>query len=76
MNYPAQAASLFMMAASRKKSPDYVHKVAKKLLETEDLTAEDIAQSISIIAQTGGNDRFLELLHSIEQNKPKNPTIP
>lgn len=69
MNHPAQAASFFTMAAQRENAPEYVKKAAKKLLETRDLTDEDIKASMDLIAEKEGNSQFKQLLESIQKNK-------
>jgi hypothetical protein len=46
---PAQAASFFQMAASREQSPEWVKKVAIKLVRENKLAADDISKSLEII---------------------------
>ncbi|WP_141736178.1 hypothetical protein [Oligoflexus tunisiensis] len=72
MKQPAQAASFFMMAASRPHSPEYVQNTVKKLLREKDLTPEDLKRSLEIIAETESSDTFLKLLQSFG----KAPALP
>ncbi len=64
MKQPAQAASFFMMAASRPDSPEYVQRTVKKLLSEKDLTPHDLQKSLEIIAETESSDAFVKLLKS------------
>lgn len=74
MRQPAQAASFFMMAASRPDSPEYVQKVVKKLLSEKDLTATDLQKSLDIMAQTESNAAFIKLLEAF--GKLPDPQLP
>jgi hypothetical protein len=76
MNHPAQAASFFMMAAQREGAPEYVKKAAAKLVNTRELTDEDIAKSLEIIGHNEGKSQFLDLLQSIEKSKKPAPVTP
>lgn len=76
MKHPAQAASFFMMAAQREDSPVYVKKAAEKLVNTRELTDEDIAKSLELIGQNEGKSQFLDLLQSIDKNKKTAPVTP
>ncbi len=82
MKQPAQAASFFMMAASRPNSPEYVQKTVKKLLSEKDLTTEDLQRSLEIIAETESSESFLKLLQSFgkapveAQPMPETPASP
>ncbi len=62
---PAQAASFFMMAASRTQSPDYVKRVVQKLLKENELNADDLQRSMEIMGGTQIGDQFLMLLQSL-----------
>lgn len=59
---PAQAASFFMMAASRPQSPDYVKRLVKKLLAENELNAEDVKRSMEIMAGDKSGGPFLRML--------------
>lgn len=66
---PAQAASFFMMAASRRDSPDYVQKVARKLLTTNEVSEEDLQSSLALLKETGSDEAFRKMLESIASSK-------
>ncbi|RYZ52457.1 MAG: hypothetical protein EOP07_19590 [Proteobacteria bacterium] len=76
MNHPAQAASFFMMAAQRENAPVYVKKAAEKLVNTRELTDDDIAKSLELIGQNEGKTQFLDLLKTIDKNKKPAPVTP
>jgi hypothetical protein len=77
MKQPAQAASFFMMAASRPGSPEYVQKTVKKLLSEKDLTPEDLQKSLDIMAETENSETFIKLLKSFgKTNVEQLPNAP
>lgn len=73
LKHPAQAASYFTMAAQRENAPPYVQKAARKLLETNTLTDEDVQKSMDIIADRSGNKQFKQILDSIQKSKVEEP---
>lgn len=66
---PAQAASFFMMAASRQDSPPYVQKVANKLLMTNEISDADLQESLELLSNSGGSDSLRKMLESIVSKK-------
>jgi hypothetical protein len=81
MEQPAQAASFFMMAASRPDSPEYVQRTVKKLLSEKDLTPEDLQKSLEIVAETESSEAFIKLLKSFgkipaPEQLPDSPASP
>ncbi|MFY7929805.1 MAG: hypothetical protein ACOVS5_13120 [Oligoflexus sp.] len=73
---PAQAASFFMMAASRPQSPPYVQRLVQKLLKENTLAPEDVERSLDIMGFIGSGDQFKKMLETfgkmnVEQNQPR-----
>ncbi len=64
LKQPAQAASFFMMAASRPKSPPYVKRLVSKLLRENNLSAEDLQMSLDLMEQHGDSQSFKEMLRT------------
>ncbi len=71
MKEPAQAASFFMMAASRPKSPAYVQRLVNKLIRENTLDPKDIEESLKILDQHGGSETFKQILSTIESSTKK-----
>jgi hypothetical protein len=69
LKQPAQAASFFMMAASRPKSPAYVQNIVKKLLSSPELTADDLQKSLEIISSSESNPAFIQILRSVKDQQ-------
>lgn len=61
---PAQAASFFMMAATRPQSPEYVQRLVQKILKENELNAADLQRSMEIIAGSRAGDQFLKMLQA------------
>ncbi|MCX6130441.1 MAG: hypothetical protein NTX25_15435 [Proteobacteria bacterium] len=79
MKQPAQAASFFMMAASRPDSPIYVQKTVQKLLQENTLSPEDLKRSLEIMSETESNASFIKMLEAFgklnSQSNPEPATI-
>lgn len=77
LKQPAQAASFFMMAASRPNSPEYVQKTVRNLLDKNDLSPSDLQKSLEIMAENENNKAFIQLLKSLgklsEESLPNAP---
>ena len=76
LRHPAQAASFFMMAASRPDSPPYVQKTVQKLLRENTLTPADLQRSLEIIGETESNASFIKLLQSFSKMNNLAPAEP
>lgn len=59
---PAQAASFFLMAASRPKAPSWVQRLAKKLIDQKNIRSEDLDRSIEILEQSPNSGVFKGIL--------------
>ena len=66
-NEPAQAASFFQMAASREQSPEWVKRVAIKLVSDKQLANDDISRSIEIIEAYPEAKELLQFLKPTQQ---------
>ncbi len=76
MKQPAQAASFFMMAASRPESPEYVQSTVKKLLSENNLSPVDLQKSLDIMAESGNSDAFIKLLKAFGKVQDQLPESP
>jgi hypothetical protein len=74
LNDSHQAATFFMMAASRPQSPQYVQSLVKKLLKQDKLNADDIESSIQLLDKYGGSSTFKEILESIQDISKNSPS--
>lgn len=58
----SQAAFFYSLAASRPESPEYVVNVAKKMLADESVTREEIEQTMKMIVDIPGSEKFSDFI--------------
>lgn len=68
---PAQAASFFMMAASRKNAPEWLKQVVQRLLQRDHLNPEDLRESLNTIQVYSERSGSTNLLQQFQNLMPK-----
>jgi hypothetical protein len=70
LNDPAKAAGFYSLAASRPQSPPYVGSLAKKLLNKESVSQEDVNTALELMFKVPGGSRFESFMMQNRQNSP------
>lgn len=77
LNDPIRAAAMYGIASTRSESPPYVIAVAKKLINKEQVTQDEINKTMEIMSEVpGGRSRFAEILEYRDGRTPSEEPQP
>ncbi|MFW7381650.1 MAG: hypothetical protein ACOH5I_22775 [Oligoflexus sp.] len=68
---PAQAASFFMLASSRKNAPPWVPGAIERLLSQEGISESDLTSSLQIMESQPEHSSFIEMLKRLQKFSPQ-----